>query len=358
MKVRLEDNNRVLKLRLESEEDLWLLSTIVREGDVIYSRTSRELKTGSGSKRKPMTLGVEVKKLEYQPFTKRLRLQGVIVSSPKEVDITGLHHTISVEPGMEVAVYREEKWGYETVKRLSDVSRGARVRAVIASIDDEEFTLALLRTYGIEVIVNDELNLPGKNQPDHRERVYEEKLRGYAKKIVETAGSRGVGNIVIVGPAHWKTLLAEKVKDLVGKKPHQSYNLIVDNTSSGGIKGVYESLRREVFQRLLREAIVVEEDRVMREVNRLMSRDPDSVVFGIDRVEKAARYGVVDKVVVSSDMLRHPDPLVRKRVVELLRDAEKHKASVKILESLHPEVRVWIKNLGGLIAVLRYKLRV
>ena len=354
MRLKLEDNNRLLRLRIESEEDLWLLSTTIREGDIVYSKTSRELKTGSGSKRKSMVLGVRVKKLEYQPFTKRLRLGGVIVSSPKEVDLVGLHHTLSVEPGMEIAVYRENRWDYNLIDKLNRASKSMLVRAVIASIDDEEFSMALLRSYGVEILVDETLSLPGKNQPEDREKLYNQRIGEYAKRIINTARSSNVKHIIIVGPAHWKLELARRVEDLVSGEP-QRYNLILDNTSSGGVKGVYESIKRGAIQKLLSEAIIVEEDKLMREVNELMSRDPDWVVWGIDAIEKMVEYGAVDKLIVSSDMLRHPDPETRERIHRVLKLAEKRRSQIRILESLHPEVRVWIKNLGGIIATLRYR---
>lgn len=85
-----------IRLSIESEDDLWVLSMFLEEDDIVSMRTLRDVSIeGSGKKRLPMTLAIRVKRVEFQPFSGRLRVGGVIVEGPEEYGLRGSHHTFS-----------------------------------------------------------------------------------------------------------------------------------------------------------------------------------------------------------------------------------------------------------------------
>ncbi len=350
--LKLEDNRRVLRLRLESEEDIWALASTLEKGDVVFSRSSRELKTSTSSRRKSMVLGVKTEKVEYQPFTTRLRVHGIIESSPKEVDLYGQYHTLSLEPGMEVVIRRERKWGDKDLGRLAKLSRTGRIRVLVAAIDDEDFALASIRGSGVEVLMEDELALPGKQMPDDRERRLDEKLREYSMRIVEAAKELGVGFVVLSGPAHWKRLLSDRIRE--GMKV--DVKLLMEDTSTGGVKGIHEAIRRKTLEKLLKESLVLEELHLMEEINIRAAHNPELLAYTLDGVEKAVELGAAELVVVDSDLVRNPDIDLRRRVLDLMEGAEEKGARVAIIESRIPELRVWIRSFGGILATLRFRI--
>lgn len=349
--IRLEDNGRLLRLKVETEEDLWALYASIRPGDIVSSRTSRELRNEGESRRKSMTLGVRVKDVEYQPFTDRLRVRGIIVSSPKELDLEGQHHTLSIEPGMDVAIRREGRWKADDLERLRRMARGAAARALAIALDDEEFAIALLRGNGVQLLEEGNFGLPGKDQPDERELRYGEALAGLAGDLERTARELGVKYLIVAGPAHWKNDLISRLRRLEAG----GVQIFVDSSSYGGIKGIYEVLRRDVVKDILRRAILVEELGIMDRVNSIMAGDPDLVAYTLDGVEGAVQEGAAEEVIVDSDLLRSQDEALGQRALEVLDRARQTKARVTILESKHPELRVWISSFGGILAVLRYK---
>ncbi len=346
--LRLEDNDRLLRLRVESEEDLWALYALIRPGDLVVSRTSRELRGEGGSRRKAMTLGVRVKDVEYQPFTSRLRVRGVIEVAPKELDLEGQHHTLAIEPGMEVAVRREGRWRKEDLEELRRLSGGLSARALVAAIDDEEYAVALVSGGGVQVIEEGEIGLPGKDAPDAREAAWRRAIAKVAEVVRRAASEHGIRHVVVVGPAHWKDDLASELGDLGAR-------VIVDSASYGGIKGVYEALRRDSMKEVLRDAILREELELMDRINALAARDPDLLAYSLEGVEDAVSRGAAQEVVVDSDALRSPDPEVSARALRILEGARRTGAAAVILESRHPELRAWISGLGGAVAVLRYR---
>src|SRR5205809_7380669 len=88
-----------IKLRVENADDLWHLHNLVLPGDHGRASTYRreEVKTDKvrperGEKVR-VTLTIRVEGVEFQPFSVRLRLTGVIVDGPQ---VLGRHHTVKV----------------------------------------------------------------------------------------------------------------------------------------------------------------------------------------------------------------------------------------------------------------------
>src|SRR5688572_18310944 len=100
----------VLRLRLDSPDDLWHLAQLARPGDVVSGVGHREplaAKSAAGDagkgkvEKKAMWLGVRTESVEFQEFSTRLRVLGLLVEGPQDL---GQHHTLSFEAGDEVEI--------------------------------------------------------------------------------------------------------------------------------------------------------------------------------------------------------------------------------------------------------------
>ncbi|RLF20786.1 MAG: mRNA surveillance protein Pelota, partial [Thermoprotei archaeon] len=196
----ISKNGRALRLRPESEDDLWVLYNIIRQGDIVRSRTTRELKTRSGSKRKPMTMAIRVEWTEYQPFTTRLRIHGKIVEAPREYDLIGQRHTINLEIGDEVLIFKEEGWEQYDFKRIKEACRRSSVSLLTVAIDEDEACIALVRDYGIKVMAEIDLNLPGKYDVAGREHELKRKLSHIAKVVEALVNEYKPNAVIVAGP--------------------------------------------------------------------------------------------------------------------------------------------------------------
>lgn len=346
----VEDNDRLVKLKLETEDDLWVVYNLLLKGDVVYARTTRELKTGSGSMRKAMVLGIRVEWAEFQPYTSRLRVHGIIVSGPKELDLIGQRHTLNIDPGQEVNIFRETRWDKLNLSKLFKASKRTVTKAIIASIDGEDFSLAFLRDYGVEFIVDSKLNVPGKREPRGREEAIKRELAVKAKAVKEALRNRDVKLLIIAGPGELKESLKKKLEEL------RDVNIYLEDTSYGGVKGVYEAIKRGVAQRILKDLGIVEEERLMEEFMYKLAKEPDKVVYGIDDIERAAELGAIEKLMVTTELLRSTDLELRRRIDHVLSIASEKGAYVKIFGSLH-STHHWLKHMGGAAAILRFPVK-
>ncbi|MEM4672006.1 MAG: mRNA surveillance protein Pelota, partial [Desulfurococcaceae archaeon] len=139
MRILEEDYKRGwVKLQVETLDDLWVLYNVLRENDTVYAKTTREVKVGDGSpgSRVPMVLGLKVKNVEFQQFSSKLRVKGVVVEGPEEYGVKGKHHTFSVGVGDVITVVKE-RWDEHELEfiRKHAVRRGS---VLILSIDFDE----------------------------------------------------------------------------------------------------------------------------------------------------------------------------------------------------------------------------
>lgn len=340
-----------MRVRAESQDDLWTLYNVVERGDLVYAKTTRELKSErSGSKRRSMTLGLKVEWAEFQPFTTRLRVHGIVVDHPKEYEVHG-HHTANVDVGDELKIVKD-RWTQHQLERIKSAVERSRLGAALVALDDEEAAVGLLHDYGVEILSELKLNLPGKLDPQARSQALEEELAKISSALKDVCSRYGVKVVVIAGPGFWKDLLAGKASDsLKGQK----VKVYVEDASTGGARGVHEALKRGVALKILRDYSIIEEGRLLSEFLEKVSKAPEVVAYGLDQVKKADEANAIEKLLVLDELLRSQDEVLRREVEELVRSAERRRAKVKIFSSSY-EAGAQLKNLGGIAAILKFKL--
>lgn len=340
-----------IKLKIECQDDLWDLYNIVSKEDVVYARTTRELKSGSHSYRKAMTLGVKVLWTEFQPFTTRLRIHGIVIEHPKEYEVKG-HHTLNINIGSEFTL-KKAKWTQKELERIFQSTRRGRIKVLLIGIDDDEIAGAILHDYGLEKIFEDLINLPGKRYAEDRKSALESKFTEIAKLIRGVYTEKKCDVIVLTGPSIWKELLRDFLdKAFAGEKYPK---IFMEDSSTGGIKGIQEALRRGVKIKILQEYNLVVEEQLFEEFLKYVAIDENRVCFGVYDTEKYAKIGAIEKLYVLDKLLKSEDEELRKRTEEIIREAEKHRAYVKIFSSIS-EAGGYLEQLGGVAAILRYPI--
>ncbi len=339
-----------LKVIPESEEDLWTLKTVLRPGDYVRAKTVREVAfKGRGEKeRKPIIVKLRIKNIEFQPFTGKLRIFGVIVEGPEEYGLKGKHQSILVVPGKLIEIERTQGWSRNIIEKLK--SSGPKGKAIIVAIDYDEYGIAVLSTHGFRMIVEESIRLPGKDDPS-RETLLEKYIDNIAKKIIETAKKYDVSLVIIAGPGVLKNKLAEKVKVLM-----PNLKIAIDNVSMGGRTGIEEVLRRQTVANLLKEYAVAHAEQVYEKIMREASRDPNRVVYGLDEVFDASLLGAVDELIMIDSLLYSMDEEESRKASEIMEAVEKYRGKIYLVPENSP-IGEKLASLGGIIAYLRYSLK-
>jgi protein pelota len=347
-----------VKLVPESLDDLWHLLHLISPGDLVYGRTTREVKvresTGeiSEGRRFPMYLGIRVKEASLDRHMGRLRVRGIVVEAPERFKwVEGDHHTITIRVGESLDIIKP-KWMRFEVERLETSLKSRRTRIAILSIDDEECCLALLRDFGFDCKAEWKLRLPGKGNPERREARLAEAFKEIASSLPAVLGEE-VAILLIVGPGFLKQHLAEYLEKTL-QKDKGIGELRVAHVSVGGLGGVNEALRSGLITKYVSEAMVSIETKMVEDALRKLSSG-GLATYGYEEVQRAALQGAVESLLVSDRILREASIDRWESLYNLLREVEEKGGRVTFISSGHEAgEKLWA--LGGLLALLRFRM--
>ncbi len=341
MKVLDRDLKRgVVRVRVEDEDDLWILKTVVRNGDVVISYTMRDVKVdGEGKRRLPMRLAVQVKNMYFQAFSSRLRVHGVIVDGPEEYGLKGSHHTFNIDVGCEVEIIKRS-WTSAELKRL-ERNTSRRLNALLVAFDLDEISIAILYDQGIKYLIDKSLPSLNKNSGD-LDLLTDE----VTELIIRALNTTNSNAIVIASPAFMKDLVTTKLRERINTK----IPILKDSVSSGGRVGVEELVRRDSVKNLLREINVIESEKVFEEFMKLLISRPSKVAYGVNDVKLAATSNAIAKLLVLEEVLTGDSS---EEVEGILNLVEESGGAIRIVGSESP-LSVRLRGLGGIVAILRY----
>jgi len=334
-----------IELVPEDLDDLYVLSLILERGDLVYSWTLRMLRrrkgVGERGERIRAYMGVKVERVEFQRFTTRLRIRGVVVESPEILHAKGSHHTITVEPGRRIKIIKGRLNKYH----LSLIEKsGKKEVALILSMGDEDAVVARLRDQGLEVLAT---------IPVYKEEAGSVKamLAGSIKEVVKVLKRYYVreGPLILLAPSLILDWVAEELRKALGP-PRE---LIKIKVSEGGLAGIYEAVRSGRLRELAKRIRSLESEEAMNRIYKTLMEDKDRVAIGLDEAISASRLGAVDELLILDSFLR--ERANEDKIKELIRLSEEKGAKVRIVPN-SLEAGAKLKSLGGVAALLKYKL--
>ncbi|MEM2018980.1 MAG: mRNA surveillance protein Pelota, partial [Zestosphaera sp.] len=333
-----------VKVRIEDVDDLWILKNIIKAGDVVVSKTLRDVKVdGEGKRRLPMTLAIKVEKLYFQPFASRLRIHGIIVEGPEEYGLRGSHHTLNVDVGSEITLFKESI-SQALLRRLESLSNRRRFRALLVAADFDEVSLAILYDQGIRFL--NDLTLPGIRSDD--ESSIESMATLIAEEVVRYLESEKIDFLIVGSPTVLREALTKELKTRIRGK----LKIFTDSVSIGGRAGIQELLKRDSVKGLLQEFVIVEGEEILEKFLKLLMSDPERIAYGLRDVEFAALSNAVDILLVSEDLLTSDE---YERIEKIFNVVEEKGGSVRIIPAESP-LALKLKGFGGVIALLRFAL--
>jgi len=347
----------IVEVLPESLDDLWHLYNIIYKNDEVRARTTREVKVQEDygrpkeGKRVSVFLGVKVEKVMWDRSLNRLRVHGIVCEAPEKVDVKGSHHTINVTVDEPVTIVKP-KWLKHHIDRLERASRARAAPILVLSIDDEEYCVAVLRQYGVDVKVEEKTKLPGKLEAEKRTKAQREFFKE-ALKALRDEWIKVRGPIVVIGPGFMKN---EFVKYMQRMASDVAQSIIdVKGVNSAGLAGINEALRSGVFTKVLRHVRIVEENKVMEEVLARLGKGRLDVTYGLADVKKASTYGAIERFLLADVALREASDEERLALEELMKDVEERGGEIMVISAEH-EAGTKLLSLGGVAAILRFPL--
>lgn len=187
----------------------------------------------------------------------------------------------------------------------------------------------------------------GKMYDSDRELSEKEFFGEVCSKIKNHVESEGVSSVIIAGPGMAKKKILSFMED---EHPDLASDVHLGNTSHTGTSGLNEIVKRGIVKRVSEEDRISKETELVEELLKRISSD-SKATYGLDKVEQAVDMGAIETLLVSGERLRED----RKEVAPLIEKARQKGAEVEIISSEH-DAGVQLSKLGGLAALLRYKV--
>ncbi|OYR54101.1 mRNA surveillance protein pelota [Halorubrum halodurans] len=346
-----EEGRERLTLVPENVDDLWHLSHVLEPGDRVEGDTTRRIQRDddrmrdTGGQREHLFVTLEVDDVEFARFANRLRVSGVIVACSRE-DQLNAHHTINVEEHDEVTV--EKHFKPDQTERLEAATEAAENPDVaIATVEEGAAYVHTVQQYGTEEYAS--FTKPtGKGEFSRpREELFAE--------LGEALAHLDADAVILAGPGFTKQdardYIAEEHRDLADR-------ITVVDTSAAGDRGVHEVLKRGAVDEVQKETRISREAALIDELTENIATGAKAT-YGPEDVAEAAEFGAVETLLVVDDRLRterqgEGDWAID--VNEVIESVERRGGDVVVFSAdFAPGEQ--LSNLGGIAAVLRYRLQ-
>ncbi|MGC8635939.1 MAG: hypothetical protein ACP5T5_02775 [Thermoprotei archaeon] len=333
-------------IRVESFDDLWKLSFVVKPGYVLVGKTTRQLKLRDeggdvrDKRRVSLSLAIEVERVEFQPFTDSMRFLGRIVGIERGMEWVaqkGEHQSISVGVGDEVEIRKDGPFD-PLERKLMSANESTEANALILSIDMSSAALAALWTYGLEKIT--ELRAKREEEDAHLDEFFSE----VGSILLSELQKRKLNEVIVTGPS---VVLDEFKRSVESRGPFKSvrFNHLV--SSYGGEEGLELLRDNPEFGAYSSKLRVAKERELIKEVFDRLSQGK-GVAVGVEAVAESAKQGMVEVLLLSTKLLKDPP----EKLMDIVEDVERDGGTVEIISE---EGGAELQGLGGIAAILRWR---
>ncbi|MEM4268177.1 MAG: mRNA surveillance protein pelota [Candidatus Woesearchaeota archaeon] len=343
LQKRLKDG--VVRVEVETKDDMWHLSQIIEAGDKVRGKTERKIRIGSAEDRKSshvkrlVFLEISVEKVEFHKHSDKLRVSGKITQGPEDIP-KGTYHTFEIEEGTVIEIEKERWFDYQ-LDKIKESQTHPNVLVVV--FDREEAIFACLRSYGYEILGEIKGEVEKKAIPENVKTAF---FKNIAKEILDYDARKNYNIIILASAAFWKDYLLPYLESIKSK-------ILLATTSETGKAGLDEVLRRPEVSTALKE------DRSVREslqVEKLLGEiRKDNAVYGISEVAHATAMGAISELLVSESFIQnHRRSGDYAQIEEILKNIESARGKISIIST---DAGKKLDGLGGIAAVLRFKVK-
>ncbi|HLD80208.1 MAG TPA: mRNA surveillance protein pelota [Candidatus Nanoarchaeia archaeon] len=335
----------LVKLKVTDKDDLWYLSHLIDQGDLVRGKTTRKIKIGEGenakSVKKTLTISIQAETIELTENS--LRINGKVTEETEDVP-KGSYQSTTLEEASEFSIEKPQWLSYQKQKLQEACEK--KYDYLLCLFDREEVLFALTKKFGYEILTT----LKGEVQKKAKAVEIKKDFQEEIIKTLETYNDRYKPSaIILASPAFYKEDLYKKIPSSDLKK-----KIVLATCSDISERSLDEVMRRPELAETLKhsrarqEQILVEE--LLKEINK-----SDKAVYGLKEVQEAANSGSILKLLLTDDFIQ------KKRLSNEFAEVDQ---CMKTVDSLQGEIHIIsaesdagkkLNGLGGIAGILRYK---
>lgn len=339
-----------VKLKVDDLDDLWYLSHLIDAGDSVRSQTTRKIKLGneqdkSKVAKKTMVLKIEAETIDLDENGKSLRINGKVLEGPEDVP-HGSYHALSLEEGSEFTLEKAQ-WGEYQKRKLQEAAE-KKYSYIICLFDREEALFALTKKFGYDVILELKGEVPKKNKSiEIKKDFYEEII-----KTLETYEARyHPEKIILASTAFYKEDLFKKIAS-----PELRRKIVLAGCTDVSAHAITEVIRSPELKEVLKSSRAREEEKLIEELLSEINKD-NLAVYGMEEVKRSVSAGAVKDLLLTDKKIKESKEKKEYHLLdEMMKSIDRQQGKVHILSSRN-EAGKNLDGLGGIAAILRYKMR-
>lgn len=344
MKILQKDlKHGLLKVKVDSPEDLWHLEGIIESSDLVSGMTERKIKLGgSEEKSKISRINVFLKiKVEKMSFEESLRISGPIIEGPEDVP-KGDYHTFNIEEGVVISIEKEH-WSKYVLKKLDESTRQSTSYVLIVAFDREDAIFALLKNNGYEVLLEIKGDVAKKGLDERKAGFYKEII----SKIKDYDSKYSFNSIILASPAFWKEYLLKELDDDTLRK---KITLATCSSIDGGT--INEILKRPELATVLEKDKSSRESSLIEELLGAISKE--NAAYGINDVRSKIDSGNISVLLISENLIKKMrSEKTYSQIDMIMEQAESLNAEIRIISSEDASKK--LDGLSGIACLLRWK---
>tara|TARA_B100001758_G_scaffold169126_1_gene146244 strand:+ start:3262 stop:4326 length:1065 start_codon:yes stop_codon:yes gene_type:complete len=342
------------KLRIDSEDDLWVLARFAISGRSLAMlgerRDTTTAESGDRAKaaeRKKMWIQLRILTTEYKTYSNILRVHGTIEQAP--VDI-GSHHTHLVEVGDELEIHSSSGFPeYDRLLLTDTMTTDKKSNVSIIVVENDEIILFEVTRRGLREGATWTMRGGGKRGDVRTSETVAKSFQQQVAKEILAATSTQLP-MILCGPGHAR----ERLRNVIlSQDPQRTIRLV--STSMAGRSGANEIIRDGLADELLSEHAISKEIKLLEEVWLRLSKN-GAVAYGENELSRAMNEGAIETLLVSADKIRDPEAMIEGTPVSKWIESISDIGAELVQCSSDHDSGEQLNNMGGIIALLRYKL--
>jgi protein pelota len=326
--MKFTEHEDVVNIEIAGGEDLWYLSLLMKEGDVLISEVLRRVERkddvlrNKKTERERIKVSIRIESIEFMELSSRLHILGQITGGPE--DYIGEHQSINVEPGSVVSVVPQDKEKF--IRNLEESSNLTNSTVLVLSTDDQNISL-----YGITESKNE---LVWRIQTGSG-KMYDGKENSYRDEFLEKMEKYKQSEIYVIGPS----IFRDSTSKLLSQNGFKSINSQVGGSEEDGIRELLQegvvNLRRSAESKLVAD--------FLKGVGSGIS------CYGRKDVEKSLEMRAVSTLLISDKFFRGSS------AASFMEKCYQGGCKLFVVHSSWETGKI-VDSYGGAVAVLRYRM--
>ncbi|KAF8462530.1 hypothetical protein BDZ91DRAFT_698906 [Kalaharituber pfeilii] len=359
------DGMGAITLFPEEPEDMWHAYNLIHPQDLLHAAAVRkvvtESATGSTSTSRVHTfLTISVEKIDFDPPSSTLHINGRVAAENKHVKI-GSYHTLDLELNRNFSITKAHGWDSVSLQVVADACNTASKAEIGAVVMHEGLANVCLVTEYMTVLRQRiEVPIPRKRRGNTAafdkgmekffDTVYQSILRHFPIESLKV--------ILLASPG----FLAEGLLDYIMENATKAENkavitarrkFITEHCSTGHVHALNELLKSPSLQAKLANTRFIKESKAIDRFFEMMTADENRAWYGPKEVARAVDKGAVSTLLLSNTLLRSDSVAERRKYVRMVEEVGHSGGESLVLSSIHESGRR-LDGLGGVAAILSY----